>query len=103
VYGHALKTDAAAALSGLPANAATQAGLALSSGNSSVGNAQIPLNVAMQGIGMMGQGFNTAIAGNNSAGNLYGQIGQIQNGTDSANASAMGGAGAAIGGIAMAI
>lgn len=76
--GHALKMDAASLGRNLPSNQATSAQLALTAGNSAAGNAQIPVNIAQSATGMAGQGFQTAIAGNSSAGNLYGQAAQIQ-------------------------
>lgn len=97
VYGHALKTDAAAALSGLPANSATQAGLALSSGNSSVGNAQVPLQVAQQGAAQMNTGFNGAVNAYNSSGNLYGLAAGVQQKQDQANMEGLAGLGKFVG------
>jgi len=68
--GRAMKADAAALGRGLPSAQATTAGLALTAGNAAANTAQIPANVAAQGTAMMGQGYNTAMQGNASAGNL---------------------------------
>lgn len=77
--GHAMKMDALSLARGLPGQQATQQNIALNAGNSAVGNAQVPLAVANSGGQMMQQGFNAAQDGNRTAGNLYGQIAQIQN------------------------
>ena len=74
----AKKADAAALGRGLPSNQATAAGLALNAGNSAVGNAQVPVSLAQGATQMAGQGYQTAIQGNQSSGNLYGQAAQIQ-------------------------
>lgn len=79
VLGRAMKMDAASLGRGLPSQQATSAGLALSAGNSAVGNAGVPVGLANQGADMVGRGYTTAIQGNSSAGNLYGQQAQIQN------------------------
>lgn len=101
--GRAMKMDAVSLGRGLPSQQATAASLAMTAGSGAAGTAQIPVQVAQQGTQMMGQGFQTAIQGNNSAGNLYGNIANIQNGTDSANSGAMAGLGSAAGSIAMAV
>lgn len=80
--GHAMKMDAVSLGRGLPAQQATQAGLALNSGNASVGNAQVPLAVANQGAALMGQGYGTAVNANNSSGNLYAQVAKMQGSED---------------------
>lgn len=78
LQGYARKMDAANLGRGLASSQATSAGVALNAGNSAVGNAGTPLTQAQQGASMMGQGFNTAIQGNNSAGQLYGQSANIE-------------------------
>jgi hypothetical protein len=78
LMGNAMKMDAASLGRGLAANQATSAGVALNAGNSAVGNAGTPLAQAQAATSMMGQGFNTAISGNNSAGSLYGTAANIQ-------------------------
>jgi hypothetical protein len=101
--GHAMKMDAVSLGRGLPGQQATQASLALNAGNSAVGNAQVPLTIASQGASLMGQGFNTFISGNNSAGNLYGTAASAENAASAGDSAAMGGLGSAIGGIAIAV
>ncbi len=75
--GDAKKMDAISLGRGLPGQQATQTQLALSSGNSAVGNAQVPVTQAQNAVNQAGQGFSTAIQANNSAGNLYGQAAQV--------------------------
>lgn len=75
--GHARMMDAASLGRNLAANQATSAGVAINAGNSSVGNSQVPLNISSAATAQMGQGFNTAIQGNASAGSLYGTAGQL--------------------------
>lgn len=101
--GAAKMADAAGLGRGVVTNQAMQAQLGITAGNSAIGAGTTPLQVAAQGAQMMGQGFQTGIAGNASAGQIYGAAGNLQTGADQANGAMMGGAGAAIGGIAMAI
>lgn len=104
--GRAMKADAAALGRGLPSAQATTAGLALTAGNSAANTAQIPAQVAANGTSMMTQGYNTAMQGNSSAGNLLlGQYNAVSNATAKAgeNSVAMMGAGSAIGTMAAAI
>lgn len=77
--GYARRADAANLGRNLASNQATSAQVALSQGNSAVNNAGVPAAAQNASAGVYGQGFNTAIAGNASAGNLYGQVAQIQN------------------------
>lgn len=91
LQGYARKMDAANLGRNLASQQATSAGVALNAGNASVANAGIPLTQAQQATQMMGQGFNTAIQGNNSAGQLYGQIARVQN-ENAANNNAIYGA-----------
>lgn len=98
LQGYARKMDAANLGRGLASSQATSAGVALNAGNSAVGNAGAPLTQSAQAASMMGQGFNTAIQGNNSAGQLYGQVAQMQS-QDSGIWGALGGvAGSFLGG-----
>lgn len=100
--GRAMKADAAALGRGLPSAQATTAGLALTAGNSAANTAQIPAQVAANGTSMMTQGYNTAMQGNSSAGNLLlGQYNAVTKAGD--NSGAMMGLGSAVGGIAAAI
>jgi len=89
LQGYARKMDAANLGRGLASNQATSAGVALNAGNASAHSAGIPLTQANQAAQTMGQGFNTAIQGNSSAGNLYGQVAQMQ-GQDSGAMGALG-------------
>ncbi len=75
--GYARKMDAANLGRGLASNQATSAGIAMNAGNSAVSNAGQTLTQANQAAAQMGQGWNTAINGNNSAGQLYGQAAQL--------------------------
>lgn len=78
--GAAKLADAAAIGRGVVSNSAAQTQLALQAGNAAVGNAATPVTLGNQSTQVTGQGFNTAIQGNNSAGNLMqGQYnGQVQ-------------------------
>lgn len=77
--GFARRMDAANLGRGLASSQATSAGVAMNAGNSAVNNAGVPLQQAQNAASMMGQGFTSAIIGNNSAGQLYTSAGQIQN------------------------
>lgn len=76
--GYARMADAANLGRNLASNQATSAGVALQQGNSSVGNSNAANAAGMSGAGLMGQGFGTAIQGNSSAGNIYGQVASMQ-------------------------
>lgn len=76
--GFARKMDAAGLGRNLPSNSATAASVALNAGNSASGNAAAPVQQAQSAAAMMGQGFNTAITANGSAGQLFGQVAQTQ-------------------------
>ena len=80
--GQALKMDAASLGRNLPSSQTAAVQTALQAGNSAAGNAQTPVNVATQATQTMGQGYGTAISGNQAAGNLYGQAAQIQANAD---------------------
>lgn len=97
---YARKMDAANLGRGLASNQATSAGIALNQGNSAVANGQVGGNVMAQGVGMMNSGFAGAQQGFAGSASTYNNISGL-NKTD--NSGAMQGAGAAIGGIAMAI
>ncbi|HYE70816.1 MAG TPA: tail fiber domain-containing protein [Aquabacterium sp.] len=74
--GAAKVADVAALGRNIAATNATQTQLGLQAGNSSVGNAQVPLQVSAQQGSQMAQGFGVGIQGNTSAGNLMvGQYG----------------------------
>lgn len=78
LQGYARKMDAANLGRGLASSQATSAGVALTAGNNANANIGTPLTQANQAAATMGQGFSTAISGNNSAGSLYGQAAKIQ-------------------------
>lgn len=83
--GYARKMDAANMGRNLASNQATSAATAMSAGNSSVQNAGVPLAQSNAATAMMGNGFNSAMNGNSSAGSMYGTVynGQIaQRGQD---------------------
>lgn len=96
--GYARKMDAASLGRGLASSQATSAQVALTAGNNAVSNTAAPINAANQSTQANGAGFGTAINGNNSAGNLYGQIAGIQNQADANSNAWMGAAGSALGG-----
>ncbi|XVJ69962.1 MAG: hypothetical protein HEQ39_10100 [Rhizobacter sp.] len=103
MQGFARRMDAANMGRGLASNQATSAGIALNAGNSAAATGAMPMQTAMQGTQLMGQGFNTAMQGNTSAGNMFGQIANTQAGTDAANGQAAAGGAAALGTIAVVI
>lgn len=78
LQGYARKMDAANLGRNLASNQATSAGVALNAGNSAAATGQMPLTQAQNATSQAAQGFNTAIQGNNSAGNIYGQVAQMQ-------------------------
>lgn len=77
LQGYARKMDAANLGRGLASNQATSAGVALNAGNSAVNNAGQTLAQGNQAAAQMGQGWSTAMNGNNSAGQLYGQAAEL--------------------------
>lgn len=78
VQGYARKMDAANLGRGLASSQATSAGVALNAGNSAAQTGQMPLTQAQNATNMAGQGFNTAIQGNASAGNIFGNVANMQ-------------------------
>lgn len=96
--GNARKMDSASLGRGLASSQATSAQVALTAGNNAVSNTAAPINSMNQSTQTNGQGFNTAISGNNSAGNLWGQSAQIQNSAEANGNAWMGMAGQAVGG-----
>lgn len=72
--GRAMLMDSASLGRNLPSQQATAAQLALSAGNASSGNAQVPVTMANQYAQMGGQGYGAAINANNSAANIYGNV-----------------------------
>lgn len=95
--GFARKMDAAGLGRGLSGNASTAASLALNAGNNAVGSSMVPLQVAGQGAGLMQQGFSGAMAGNNSAGQMYGQVASIENTANANNNAIWSAAGSGLG------
>jgi hypothetical protein len=95
--GLAMREDAANLGRGLSSSQATQAGLALNAGNAAAANGVTPVQLAQQGTSMVGQGFQTAIQGNQSSGNLYGTAANIQNQADANENALWGGIGGAAG------
>jgi hypothetical protein len=87
---YARKMDAANLGRGLASSQATSASVALNAGNSAAATGQMPLTQAQSATQMVGQGFGTAIQGNASAGNIYGNIMQAQSQSDSAGMGALG-------------
>lgn len=86
--GAAKLADAANLGRGIASTNATQTQLGLQAGNSAVGNAQVPGNIAAQQGSMMAQGAGTAIQGNSSAGQLMlGQYNAQSNSNQGNNAS----------------
>ena len=79
LQGYARRMDAANMGRGLASNQATSAGLALNAGNAAAANGQIGGNVTAQGAQMMNSGYQGAQQGYNSAANIYGNIGALQN------------------------
>ncbi|MDB5730699.1 MAG: hypothetical protein JWQ03_594 [Variovorax sp.] len=101
--GSAKLMDAAGLGRGVVQNTATQAQIGLNSGNSSVGNASVPLGVQQQGAQLMGHGFSTAMQGNSSAANINMGVANQQAGVDSANGQQAAAGASAAASIAIAI
>ena len=90
LQGYARKMDAANLGRNLASSQATSAGVALNAGNSAAQTGQMPMTQAQSAASQMGQGFNTAIQGNQSAANIYGQVAQNQTAANNASGSALG-------------
>lgn len=75
--GYARRMDAASLGRNIASAQATQQQIATQAGNSSAANAGNALSATTSGNGLMGEGFNTALRGTGQAGDLYGQIAQI--------------------------
>jgi hypothetical protein len=95
--GYARKADAANLGRGLASSQATSAGVALNAGNAANSNMQAVGNIQAQGNQIMTQGFSGAMNANSSAGNLYGQVAQIQGQANAAQAAMWSSAGQAAG------
>jgi hypothetical protein len=83
--GYARKVNAAQLGRGLPANQAQAAGLGLNAGNSASVNALAAGSSTLQSANLMQQGYGTAIAANQSAGQLGLGLYQLQTGAYNAN------------------
>lgn len=97
--GRAMKVDAASLGRGLPGTQATQAGLAINSGNSAVGNAQVPVSLAQSAASQVGQGYSQAMQGYGQSGNLYGQVANMQSKEGDGLIGGLAGLGMAAGGM----
>lgn len=93
--GRGMKMDAASLGRGLPSAQATSAQVAITAGNNAVANTAAPITAANQSTNANGQGFGTAIQGQQAAGNLYGQQAQIIASKDDAMWGALGQVGGA--------
>lgn len=95
--GHARKMDAANLGRNLASNQATSAGLALTAGNNSTSNAQVPLSVAQSGANIMNTGFSGAQQGLAGAASTYGQIANLQQKASAESGAAFGALGSVAG------
>lgn len=104
--GRALKFDVAGLGRGLPGAGATAAGVALNAAGNAGGTATIPGAAARSDAALAQQGFGTAISGNQSAGNLFGNVFDAQmsgfRADQQARAGTSAGVGTAVGMIAAA-
>lgn len=71
LQGYARKLDAANLGRGAASSQATSAGIATQTGNSAVGNSQVPNATNNQGIGVMQGGANAALSGMGGAAGIY--------------------------------
>lgn len=71
LQGYARKLDAANLGRGAASSQATSAGIATQTGNSAVGNSQVPNATNNQGIGVMQGGANSALSGLGGAAGIY--------------------------------
>lgn len=78
LQGYARRMDAASLGRNLAANQATSAGVALNAGNAAVSNASQMIANTGNAANTMFRGYGTAINANQSAGNLYGNVAQMQ-------------------------
>lgn len=76
--GHARMVDAAGLTKGIVGNQATLQGVANSAGGAASSATTAGLAASTSGTPMMQAGFSSAMQGNQSSGNLYGQVAQIQ-------------------------
>lgn len=95
--GYARMVDAAGLGRNVVSNQATFLAASQNAGNSSVGNQLSALNAQQSGANLMQQGFGTAIQGNSSAGNLYGQVASLDSKSSSGLLGGMGALGQGLG------
>lgn len=91
--GYARMADAANMGRNLPSAQATAVQTGIQAGGASQASSGASLNATNSGSALMQTGFNTAIQGNQSAGNLYGQQAQLQSGGGNGMAGMMQGVG----------
>ena len=90
IQGYARKMDAANLGRNLASNQATSAQIALTAGNSAANNAGKPVEQSQSATSTYGQGFNTALQGQQIAGNIYGQAAQLSTHDNSSAWGALG-------------
>lgn len=95
--GYARTMDAAALGKGIASNQATQQQIATSAGTAGVQSGGAALAATQSGNATMQTGFNTALDASKAAGNLYGQVAQIQQSGNNATTGLMGQLGTAAG------
>lgn len=95
--GYARTMDAAALGKGIASNQATQQQIATSAGTAGVNAGGAALGAVQSGNQTMQTGFTTALDGSKAAGNLYGQVAQIQQSGNNATTGLLGSFGQAAG------
>lgn len=94
--GFARRMDAASLGRGLASNQATSSQIASQQGSAGAATGQMPLQASATGAGLMQTGFSGALAGQQVAGNIYGDIARTQ--ASSNNNGAIGALGSIAGG-----
>lgn len=87
--GYARKMDAASLGRNIASNQATQQQIANSAGTSATESALSSLGATTSGNATMGAGFNSSVANNTAAGNLYGTMAGINQQGSAANSQAL--------------
>lgn len=95
--GYARTMDAAGLGRNIASNQATQQQIATQAGSAGVQSGTAALTAAQSGNATMQQGFSTSLNANTAAGNLYGQVAQIQQSGNNATTALMGQLGTAAG------
>jgi hypothetical protein len=95
--GYARQMDAAALGKGIASNQATQQQIATGAGSAGVQSGAAALAATQSGNTTMQQGFNAALDGQKAAGNLYGQVAQIEQSGQNAMMGLLGSAAGAAG------